>query len=128
MKYPKDTICIRDVNFQKTSEQTFKKTHISKLLFFIISQSGAIDAPGNIYFFTSDKAYFMSSNEYTNEFIDKILENTKEWNLINLYFCDYLIINPKIYNSFVKELCARNIRDYWFDSAIDIYKNKLFII
>ena len=49
----------------------------------------------------------------------------KNWKIINMYFYDYLVINPEIYDSFMKELCAKNIRDFWFETAIDIYKNGL---
>jgi hypothetical protein len=42
-----------------------------------------------------------------------------------MYFYDYLVINPEIYDSFMKELCAKNIRDFWFETAIDMYRNSL---
>ncbi|MBQ6110599.1 MAG: hypothetical protein IJL05_04420 [Alphaproteobacteria bacterium] len=121
MKHQNDTICIRNVWFQEITEQTFHKINISDLQFFLISQSGVIDKPGNIYFFTSDGAFFMNQNDYKDGFINKLLSIVPEWNLVNIYFCDFLIINPKIYNSFVTQLCTTNIRDFWFETAIDIY-------
>lgn len=111
------------VDFQKITEQTFKKINFSELQFFIISQSGAIDTAGNIYIFTRDNAFFMNKNGYSKNFIDNIFVVLSEWNIINLYLCDFLVINPKIYNSFVSELCSKNIRDFWFETAIDIYKS-----
>ena len=115
-----DTIHIRNVCFQKITEDSFKKINLSDLQFFIVSQSGVIDTPGNIYLFTSNNAFFMDKNGYNNGFIDNFLSKFLDWNLINLYFCDFLIIKPEIYNSLVKKLCARNIRDFWFETSIDL--------
>ena len=127
MKNPDDAIYIKNVRFQKINEKTFDNLNISKLQFFIILRSGVIDTAGNIYFFMSDGAFFMTQNEYSDDFIDKILSFVSEWKKINLYFCDDLFINPKIYDSFVKKLYTTNIRDYWFETAIDIYKNKTIL-
>lgn len=120
------TICLRGVNFQKITEQTFDKINLSELKFFFISRSGIIDTPGKIYFFTSDGAFIMYTNAYGTHFIEERLSfiYDQEWNIINLCFCDFLFINPKIYKSFVTELCSRNIRDFWFETTIDIYKDR----
>lgn len=120
----KNSICIQGVIFERINEKSFKKIDLSNILFFMISQSGAIDRRGIIYFFTSTATFFMDKEDYNNDFIDKLLLSMSEWNLINLYFCDFLIINPKIYYAFVHELCIRNSRYFWFETAIDVYKDK----
>ena len=122
MKHTENTIYIRNVCFQKITEQAFQNMNVSNLKFVIILQSDAIDTSGNIYFFTSDGAFFMEKSDYNDVFIDKLVSITSDWNMINLYFCDFLIIKPTIYDYFVQELCSRNIRDFWFETAIDIYK------
>ena len=90
----------------------------------MISQSGAIDRRGTIYFFTPTGAYFMEREDYTAEFKDELFLFASEWNLVNAYFCDFLIIRPDIYDSFVRELCARNQPYFWFDTAIEVYGTK----
>ena len=79
---------------------------------------------GRIYVFTSNGAFFMNKSDYGDDFINNTLIYLGDWNLINVYFCDFLIINPKIYDSFVSELCKRNINDFWFQTAMEIYKDK----
>lgn len=118
-------ITIRHVKFQKINEQIFKNINLSNIKFFMILQSGLIDTPGNIYIFTTNGAFFLTKTK--DNFIDKFLSimNKNNWKIINLYFCDFLVINPEIYDSFMKELCAKNIRDFWFETAIDMYKNGL---
>lgn len=120
-------ITIRHVKFQKINEQIFKNINLSNIKFFMILQSGLIDTAGNIYVFADDCAFFMTKHGYKDNFIDKFLSimNKNNWKIINMYFCDFLVINPEIYDSFMKELCAKNIRDFWFETAIDIYKNGL---
>ena len=130
MKHKTGTICIRNVIFQKITKQTFGIMNISDLQFFIISRSGAIDTPGNMYFFTSTDAFFMHEPKDIYDFVAKFLP-TKipgPWRKINLHFCDDLFINPKIYDSFVHELCARNIRDFWLHTTIDIFRDKILKI
>ena len=119
-----NTISISGVKFQRTTPKAIRNDISSNLLFFMISQSGALDRRGTIYFFTPTGAYFMEREDYANEFKDELFTFAAEWNLINAYFCDFLIIRPDIYDSFVHELCAKNIRDFWFDTAIEIYRNK----
>jgi len=119
-----NTISISGVKFQRTTPKAIRNDISSNLLFFMISQSGALDRRGTIYFFTPTGAYFMEREDYANEFKDELFLFAAEWNLINAYFCDFLIIRPDIYDSFVHELCAKNIRDFWFDTAIEIYRNK----
>ena len=111
------------VKFQKIEEQLFKQINISDLKFLIISRSGGIDAPGNIYFFTSKNAFFMDKNGYGKNFINKLLSKIPDWHKINLYFCDDLIISPAIYDSFVHELCKRNNRAFWFQTTIEIFND-----
>ena len=120
-------ITLRNVQFQKITEQNLKDINMSNIQYFFVSQSGAIDISGNIYFFTSNGAFFMTKTDYQKKFIDKFLSktNVQKWKKINLYFCDFLIINPKIYDFFIKELCAKNIRDFWFETAIDIFESNL---
>ena len=118
-----NTICIRGVNFQKINETNLKKIDVSNLLFIMISQSGMVDIRGNIYFFTPTAAFFWTKDDYDDDFVDALLLYVKDWNMINVYFCDFLLISPTIYDSFVRKLCARNIRDFWFETAIDIYKS-----
>lgn len=113
---------IKGVYFQKIEQSVFNKLDLSKLQFCIVSQSGVIDAPGNIYLFMSDGAFVIEKNG--KRFIENLLSKYSKWKKINLYFCDYLIINPKIYDSFTTELFTKNIRDFWFETAIDIYKDK----
>ncbi len=119
-----NSICIKGVNFQRTTPGAVRNDISSKMLFFMISQSGALDRRGTIYFFTPTGAYFMELEDYTAEFKDELFIFTSEWNLVNAYFCDFLIIRPDVYDSFIHELCAKNIRDFWFDTAIEIYRNK----
>ena len=122
MKRQANTVCIQNVIFHKINKQTFDKINIPDLQFFIISRSGLIDKPGNMYFFTSTKAFFINQSKNTDNFLSTKIPGF--WNKINLYFCDDLFINPKIYDSFARELCTRNIRDFWFQTAIDIFKDK----
>lgn len=117
-------ICIQNVRFRKITEKSFHKMKLSNLKFFIVSRSGVIDNIGNIYFFTSDGAFVMDKNGYSYDFIENFVSTRKQWKKINLYFCDDLIINPEIYDDFTKKLYATNIRDYWFETAIEIYKNQ----
>lgn len=121
----RNTICIRNLEFQKITEQQFSTIDMCDVKFFILLQSGLIDTPGNIYIFTTNGAFFLTKTK--DNFIDKFLSmmDSKNWKKINLYFCDFLVINPEIYDSFMKELCAKNIRDFWFETAIDMYKNGL---
>lgn len=125
MEFSNDSIYIKSVCFQKITQKTFQKINLSDLKFFIISRSGMIDTPGNIYFFISDKAFYMNKADYHDDFINEILSKTKDkkWKKINLYFCDDLIINPIISDSFTATLYAKNIRDFWFETAIEIYKD-----
>lgn len=115
-------ICIKNLDFQQITESAFKQINLSDVLFFVLSQSGGIDAVGNIYFFTTNGAFFMDKNKYGTKFIDFLF--SIKWRRINLYFCDFLIINPKIYDLFVCNLTEKNIRDFWFESAIEIYKER----
>jgi len=117
-------ICIQNVRFRKITEKSFHKMKLSNLKFFIVSRSGVIDNIGNIYFFTSDGAFVMDKNGCSKNFIEKFISTRNKWKKINLYFCDDLIIKPEIYNDFAKKLYATNIRDYWFETAIEIYKNQ----
>lgn len=121
-----DSICLRGIKFKKIREQDWRKINTQNLEFLFISSSGFISDAGYVYLFTSNGAFYIKKSVYNNSFIDKYLPfiYDDEWNVINLYFCDLLIINPEIYNSFVSELCAKNIRDFWFQTAIDIYKYK----
>ena len=118
------TICVQGVTFKRINEKTFKKIDPSNVLFFMISQSGVIDRRGIIYLFTKTECFYMYKKHYREGFIDNILLSVSNWNLINVYFCDFLVINPAIYEPFVRELCARNLRYFWFDTAIDVYKEK----
>ena len=122
----KDSICIKGVTFKRINEDLFKEIDPKTILFFMISQSGLVDRRGTIYVFTKSAAFFMDRGDYTEGFIDRLLLSVAEWDLINVYFCDFLIINPKVYDSFVCELRNRNIRDYWFQSAIEIYRDGYF--
>jgi len=117
-------IDIQGVRFYTVTEKTFNKINLSNLQFFIISRSGVVDDAGNVYFFTSDGAFVMYKNGYCYDFIEKFIAARKRWKKINLYFCDDLIINPEIYDDFTKQLYATNIRDYWFETAIDIYRKQ----
>ena len=110
------------VNFQKIDKESFFKQNLSNLLFFIVSRSGMIDAPGNAYFFMTDGAFFVKN--CSDSFVDEVFSRTgtRQWNKINLYLCDDLIIDSKIYKSFVHELCSRNIRDFWFETTFVVYK------
>jgi hypothetical protein len=115
----------KQIQFKRINSQKLITMNIPDIKFMIISRSGKIDTPGNVYVFTHTKAFLMHKNEYSDDFLNKfvsILDNAK-WKKINLYFCDDLIINPSIYDYFTKELCARNIRDFWFQTSIDIFKN-----
>ena len=120
----KKAVIVNNVDFTRITEKDFSNIDIHKLQFFIISQSGNIDTPGNIYFFTTNGAFFMDKSGYNNNFIDKLLSKFGDWNLVNLYFCDFLIINPDIYQSFIHKLCTQNIRDFWFEKSFEIYANK----
>lgn len=119
-----NSIFIKGVKFERTTPKAIRKDISSNILFFMISQSGAIDRRGTIYFFTPSVAYFMEREDYTDEFTDELFLFASEWNLVNAYFCDFLIIRPDIYDSFVRELCARNQPYFWFDTAIEVYGNK----
>ena len=119
----KKSVWINGVEFKSIKESSFKKI-VSDLQFFMVSQSGEIEVPGNIYFFTNTGAWFMKKEGYADDFIDKLLSKFSDWHLINLCFFDFLIINPKIYDSLIKEISAKNIRDYWFETAIGVYKDK----
>ena len=122
----KRTVIVNNVEFTRINQKDFLNIDTHKLQFFIISQSGIIDTRGNIYFFTTNGAFFMKKNEYSKNFIDKLLSIFGDWNLINLFFCDFLIVNPDIYDFFVHELCAKNIQDFWFEKAFEIYKTKIY--
>ena len=119
-----NTVRIKGIDFQKINERYLKKANLSNLLFVMVSQSGAIDRRGTVYFFTLTSAFILDKGDYGDYFIDDLFLYTKDWNLINVYFCDFIIINPDIYDSFVHELCARNQPYFWFQTAIDVYKNK----
>lgn len=119
-----NSFTISGVKFQRTTPNTIRKVHSSNMLFFMISQSGAIDRRGTIYFFTPSGAYFMEREDYNDNFINELYIFASEWNMVNAYFCDFLIIRPDIYNSFVRELCTRNQPYFWFQTAIDVYKNE----
>lgn len=114
-------ICIRNLQFQSITKKALTKINLSDIKFFIVLRSGLVYKPGNTYIFTSNGAFFI--NNTTDDFLSTIIPQT--WNKINLYFCDDLIINPKIYNSFIHKLCTKNIRDFWFETAIDIFKNRI---
>ncbi len=118
------SICIKGVTFKRISEKSFKKIDTSNILFFMISQSGAIDRRGTIYIFTPTAAFFMDKEDYSDGFTDEFFLSIVKWKSINVYFCDFLIIKPKIYDEFVHELCTRNLRSFWFETAIDVYKDK----
>lgn len=118
------SICVQGIVFKRITECAFKKIGLSNILFFMISQSGAIDRCGIIYLFTKTDCFFMDKQDYSDGFIDEVLLSVSNWNLTNVYFCDFLVVNPAIYDSFVYELCARNLRYFWFDTAIDVYKEK----
>ena len=118
------SVCVQGVVFKKITECDFKKMGLSNILFFMISQSGAIDRCGIIYIFTKTDTFFVDKQDYNDGFIDELLLSVSNWNLINVYFCDFLVINPEIYDSFVRELCVRNLRYFWFETAIDVYKSK----
>ena len=120
----KNSICIQGVTFKRINEKSFAKINLSNMLFFMMSQSGAIDRRGIIYLFAPTATFFMNKEDYNDGFIDKLLLSVSKWNLVNVYFCDFLIVRPDIYDSFAHELCARNIRDFWFETAIDVYKSK----
>ncbi|MBO7042720.1 MAG: hypothetical protein J6W08_02520 [Alphaproteobacteria bacterium] len=120
----KDSICIKGVTFKRINEDLFKEIDPNTILFFMISQSGLVDRRGTIYIFTKSAAFFMDREDYGDGFIDRLLLSVEEWDLINVYFCDLLIIDPKIYNTFARELCARNIRDFWFETATCVYRDK----
>ena len=119
-----NSICIKGVNFQRTTPGVVRKDISSNLLFFMISQSGALDRRGTIYFFTDGDTFFMDREDYADGFTDELFLFASEWNLVNAYFCDFLVFRPDIYDSFVRELCARNQPYFWFDTAIEVYKNK----
>ena len=123
-----NTVCLRNVIFHKINKQTFDTINTSDLQFFIVLRSGLIDTSGNMYFFTSDSAFFMHEHKDICDFADSFLlkKIPGQWKKINLYFCDDLFIREEIYDSFVHELCARNIRDFWFQTTIDIFKDKAF--
>ena len=127
MKRQTNTIYLRNVQFTKITKKTFDKINIPDLQFFIISRSGLIDTPGNMYFFTSTNAFFMHERKDIDNFVDTFLSTKIPglWQKINLYFCDFLFIAPEIHDSFVRELCARNIRDFWFETMIDIFKDQV---
>ena len=116
------SICVQGVVFKRITQCSFDKIDLSNVLFFMISQSGAIDRRGIIYFFTKTDTFFMDKQDYDDGFIDNLLLSVPEWNLINVYFCDFLVINPDIYDFLVRKLCARNQRFFWFETAIDVYK------
>lgn len=119
-----NSVCIKGVSFKRIDENFFKEIDMSNMLFFMISQSGSIDRRGTIYFFTTTETFFMDREDYNDGFVDKLLSYVPDWFLINVYFCDFVIINPKIYDSFVRELCARNLRYYWFETAMEVYRDK----
>lgn len=119
-----NTICIDGVNFQKINERSFKKLDLSEILFVMISQSGVVDWRGTVYIFTPTAAFLMDKEDYNDGFLDELFLFVSEWNSVNVYFCDFVIIRPDIYDSFVRELCARNLPFFWFDTAIEVYKIK----
>jgi len=119
-----DSISIKGVEFQRTTPNAVRKKLSSNMLFFMISQSGAIDRRGTIYFFTPNAAFFMEREDYDSGFINELFIYALDWNRVNAYFCDFLIIRPDIYDSFVRELCARNQPYFWFSTAIEVYGNK----
>ena len=119
-----DSFSIHGVKFHRTTPNAVRKHHSLHMLFFMLSQSGAIDRRGTIYFFTPTSAYFMEKEDYDAGFTDELYIFVSEWNLVNAYFCDFLVFRPDIYDSFVRELCTRNLPYFWFDTAIEVYGNK----
>ena len=69
-------IIIQNLEFKKINQQQLNKINISELKYFFLSQSGAIDAPGNLYLFTSNGAFFIN---HVEKFIDKFLLKIKDW-------------------------------------------------
>ena len=120
------TIYLHGLRFQKINERDLRTITAQNLEFLFVSSSGLIADSGHVYLFTSDGVFYIKKSIYNNSVIDKYLPfiYNDEWGVINLYFCDLLIINPAIYDGFVQKLCAKNIRDFWFQTAIDIYKSK----
>ena len=120
------TICIRDVQFQKINEQVFNSLKLSDILLILVSSSGMIDKPGRVYIFMPKSAFFMDKYCYGNNFIGELLSRIEQqnWGIQNVYLCDNVCVNPKIYIPFMRAVCARNIRDYWFQTAIDVYRDK----
>ena len=116
-----DTIYVKGVKIQRTTAADVKKHIVPKMLFFMLSQSGAIDRRGTVYFFTDSGAFFMEKEDYCDEFIDELFLFASEWNLVNAYFCDFLVIRPDIYDFLIRELCARNQPYFWFVTAIEVY-------
>lgn len=121
-----DLFYINGVNFQKISEQDLCKINSKNLMFLFVSSSGVIADRGYIYLCSDVGTFYIKNAICFESFINKYFSFVYDdgWQQINLYFCDLLIINPKIYGSFVHELCNRNIRDFWFQGAIEIYRDK----
>ncbi len=122
------SISMNGVIFQKISEQDLHKISHQKLMFLFVSSSGVMADCGYVYLFSDDGAFYIKNNICFESFINKYFPFVCDngWGWINVYFCDFLIINPKVYDSFVCELRNRNIRDYWFQSAIEIYRDGYF--
>lgn len=116
-----NSIIIKGVKFQRTTPKDVRKNIAPNMLFFMISQSGALDKRGTIYFFTPTSAYFMEKEDYDAGFTDELYIFVSEWNLVNVYFCDFLVFRPDIYDSLIRELCARNQPYFWFDTAIEVF-------
>ena len=119
-----DSFTVSGVKIKRTTPDYVRKNIAPKMLFFMLSQSGALDRRGTVYFFTDTSAFFMDREDYSADFIDELFIFTSEWNLVNAYFCDFLVFRPDIYDSFVRELCARNQPYFWFDTAIEVFGMK----
>lgn len=119
-----NSICIKDIDFQRTTPSKVRKEIAFQMLFFMVSQSGVVDRRGTIYFFTPTGAFFMEKTDYGDDFIDELFMYASKWDLINVYFCDFLVIRPDIYDDFVRELCMRNQPYFWFNTAIEVYGDK----
>ena len=120
------TICMQNVLLTKINEQTFKTFTMSDILLILVSSSGFVDEPGRVYILMSKAAFFMDKYCYSDNFIGELLSKIEKqnWGIQNVYLCDNVCVNPKIHTPFMKALCAENIRDFWFQTAIDIYRDK----
>lgn len=117
-----DVFSVKGVNFQKIDDKDL--INHQNLMFLFISSSGVMADSGYIYLFCTDGAFYIKKYIYDDAFFNKYFSFISGWRRINLYFCDLLIINPTIYDSFVRELSNRNIRDFWFQASIEIYRDK----